>query len=430
MRRRTFFSLLIISILINTVQAKGQQEYIDIIKNNWIKMSRKSTSEAMHTLLELDKGTIVIIESGLSSFNSISSYASEDENLKFLAKELSNLKISLRSVKDTELFSRAVISTVLVIAPDVGTGAGFIFDKTNKLIATNFHVTRGLKNVFVAFYDPNIQDISKLKFVSCEVINYSAKKDVAILRASSLPSNSSSFIINDSKILKVGEEIHTIGHPMSLTWTYSKGLITALRKKFVFGEDQAADVIQINASISPGNSGGPLLTDEGDLVGMITFASADIRSQNLNFAIAGSEIRHVLGLSSNEDTKVSTALKSLYGKKLFSLNTIMSQYQFYNIDEDKDGIIDYQILVNKTTKKEDFRLYRNKEYELEKGEKVIISMLCIDSNSDDIYDSFFMDTNSDNIFNIAAIDIDQDGQPDIMGTDEESKGIITKAWIL
>lgn len=371
-----------------------------------------------------------IFENGFNSFNVLAPYTQMKEDLKSVIKALANFKFTLRSATSTDIYQNAAPATVLVFSPEVGIGSGFVVNRQGGLAVTNFHVTSGLKNVLVAFYDKNIQDPSKLKFYSASVIRYSAKKDIAVLKIISPPKYINTLSFESAKRMNVGGGVHTIGHPLSLIWTYSHGLITAIRNKFRFGEEEIADVIQIDASISPGNSGGPLLNDLGNVVGMVTFSSSSQYAQNLNFAISSKEIESVLSSRKNEDTSASKALKKLYGMQLFSYSDVLMECNQYGVDEDGDGYYDYISLINTKTKKEAFRYVQGFEYEIEQGQKQAINILFMDITEDGIMDVLFLDFDLDDNFDSIVADIDGDEQPDIMGVDAEGKGQITKAWIL
>jgi S1-C subfamily serine protease len=372
-----------------------------------------------------------VLENGLNSANLFAPYAKEGKDLKSIVRELSNFHFALRrGGKSVEIYQKAVHSTVLIVAPDIGCGAGYVIDGDRGLIITNYHVTSGLKNLLVAFYDENVQDPEKMKFIPATVIKYSAKRDVAVLRLSMIPSGLQPINFEESERPAVGETVHTIGHPLSLTWTYSSGTITALRNQFQFGEEQVADVIQIDASISPGNSGGPLIDDSGNLIGMITFYSGAQHAQNLNFALSTRDIKAVLSSPGNEDTSKSTALQKLVGLGLPSLDEIWSSYKAYQVESEGNGQPGYISLRNQQTGKEVCRYCKGIEIELEPGKKTTANMLGMDIANRGAMDLIMIDVNSDNRFELVLLDINQDGKPDIIGVDTEGKGIVTEAWIL
>jgi len=228
----------------------------------------------------------------------------------------------------------------------------------------------------------------------------------------------------------VGNDVHLIGHPMSLVWTYSHGVVTALRTKFQFGDEKVADVIQIDASISPGNSGGPLLDDTGNIIGVVTFSNVGKNAQNLNFAVTAREVKEFLAAGKNEDTSVSETLNKMLGTRLVSVNDVMNYYDAYSVDQDKDGKRDYISLVDKKTKKEAYRFAKEADLEIEQGKKQKVNMLVCDIDKDEIWDVLFIDSDLNGRFELVLVDLNGDAEPDIVGIDPESKGYITEAWIV
>lgn len=425
-------STVLISLFIftNSYLMGNDRDYSKLFHVIMNSISHLEISEEKTELIKDSNDLTIVLENGLTSFNVLAPYTKMEKDIKAIIKNLSNYKFTLRSARSTEIYNNAVKSTVLIVAPEIGSGAGFVIDESKGLVVTNFHVTRGLKNVLVAFYNKNIQDPSNLNFYPASVIRYSAKKDISILKISSLPNNIQELNWGKSKELNVGGKVHTIGHPLSLTWTYSHGLITAIRKKFRFGEEERANVIQMDVSISPGNSGGPLLNDNGKVVGVVTFSSSSKYAQNLNFAISSQEIKRILSLKKNEETTVSLALKKLYGTKLFSLEDVLRECNAYRVDEDEDGKYDYISLINSETKNEEFRYIKDVEIEINPGEKQNINVLAMDITQDETMDILFFDFDSDKKFDAIAADTNLDGKPDIIGMDTEGGGQITRAWIL
>ena len=99
--------------------------------------------------------------------------------------------------------------------------------------------------------------------------------------------------------LTVGESAIIIGHPVGLTYSMSAGIVSAVRKNFTMGQlrvngirIQPLEVIQIDASMNPGNSGGPIFNGQGELIGMCAFQAT--RLQQLNFAISVNTLKVVV----------------------------------------------------------------------------------------------------------------------------------------
>lgn len=197
----------------------------------------------------------IVIKGGIESFNVFDPYTKMEKSIKEVINELAYFRFTLRSATSTNIYQNSVPATVLIVAPVAeAIGAGFVIDKSKGLIITNYHVTSGLKSLLVTFYEEGVEDLTKLKYYSASVIRYNAKKDIAVLQLQSIPYNLKSLNFAEICSPKFGEEVHTIGHPMSLTWTYSHGLVTAVRKNFPQARVQlhmSVKAVEIDSKVYP-----------------------------------------------------------------------------------------------------------------------------------------------------------------------------------
>jgi len=150
----------------------------------------------------------------------------------------------------------------------IASGSGFIIDSTGK-IATNYHLIKGAYSAKVKTYDGKIYDVSK-------VYAYDPTQDMALLKIDA--TGLQPVVLGDSDKVNTGDKIYTIGNPSGLDNTMSDGLIST-KSKVVDG----ASYIQISAPISSGSSGGVLLNEQVEVIGITTAGVND--GQNLNFAI-------------------------------------------------------------------------------------------------------------------------------------------------
>jgi len=150
---------------------------------------------------------------------------------------------------------------------DIGMGSGFIISPGG-LIVTNFHVIESAYQAEVKIGE----DIFKEVYLVKDVPNL----DIAILKinANNLPVLS----IGDSDNLLNGQFIIVLSNPWGLERSVSSGIVSAIRSK---GDIK---VIQMTAPVSPGSSGGPVINEYGEVIGITTLASF-FMAQNLNFAI-------------------------------------------------------------------------------------------------------------------------------------------------
>jgi V8-like Glu-specific endopeptidase len=158
-------------------------------------------------------------------------------------------------------------------------GTGFIISSDGK-IATNLHVVESLKN-------GGVQLASGEKFDAFSVLAFDARKDIAIIKIPGfdLPT----VALGNSNNVQVGEPVLAVGSPLGLQGTVTTGVISSLRDDPTGG---GFKVLQTDASVNPGNSGGPLVNRQAEVIGIVTFK---IRGgENLNFAIPVNYLRGLI----------------------------------------------------------------------------------------------------------------------------------------
>ena len=94
--------------------------------------------------IEPDEELNGILENGLNSFNVLAPYTQMKEDLKSIINDLANFQFTLRSPTSSEIYQKAAPATVIVYAPEIAWGSGFVVNKQKGLIVTNFHVTRSI----------------------------------------------------------------------------------------------------------------------------------------------------------------------------------------------------------------------------------------------------------------------------------------------
>lgn len=143
-----------------------------------------------------------------------------------------------------------------------GAGSGFVWD-THGHVVTNHHVIEGATTVYVAL------DAGEPR--EARVIGGAPDYDIAVVRLRDVPENLKPLPIAASKDLRVGQAVFAIGNPFGLSRTLTTGIISALERKLpTAGGREVRGVIQTDAAVNPGNSGGPLLDSSGRLIGVTT----------------------------------------------------------------------------------------------------------------------------------------------------------------
>jgi S1-C subfamily serine protease len=141
-----------------------------------------------------------------------------------------------------------------------GTGAGVIVN-TDGTILTALHVVEGAGSITVSFADGTES--------SARIAARKADSDIATLTPSKLPETVVPAVLGGG--VTVGAPVFAVGHPLGLTNSLSAGVVSALdRTVRVDGKKPLEHLIQIDAAVNPGNSGGPLLNKAGQVVGIVT----------------------------------------------------------------------------------------------------------------------------------------------------------------
>jgi len=149
--------------------------------------------------------------------------------------------------------------------PDTETGVGsgvVIVDKG--IILTNLHVVAGAKRVKVVFADGLESD--------ARVVGLQPEDDLAVLQAATIPDDLVPATLRSTTNLAPGDEVVAVGFPFGIGPSASAGVVSGLRREFQSpqGKRLLTNLIQFDAAANPGSSGGPLVTTDGAVVGVVT----------------------------------------------------------------------------------------------------------------------------------------------------------------
>jgi S1-C subfamily serine protease len=144
---------------------------------------------------------------------------------------------------------------------DVGTGV-VIVDKG--IILTNLHVVSDADRVQVVFADGLVSEAT--------VLSVRPEHDLAVLQAKTIPDDLVPATLRSTRGLAPGDEVVAVGFPFGIGPSASAGIISGLRREFRSprGQRLLTNLIQFDAAANPGNSGGPLVTMDGEVVGIVT----------------------------------------------------------------------------------------------------------------------------------------------------------------
>lgn len=213
---------------------------------------------------------------GLQNFD-FTSVPQEPQTNQNQQQETQKPQSALTATAIAEMLNPAVVFVRAAHDSSVSNGTGF-FISSDGYIVTNHHVIEDALRIQVTLYDGTD--------LSATVVGYRAEDDIAVLKVDG--NNYPSVQIGDSNALKPGDVAVIVGHPSGEDgkWSTTQGVISALNR--VLSIEEASyfceiKMIQTDATANPGNSGGPLCNDRGEVVGIITRKKTDY--EGMNYAI-------------------------------------------------------------------------------------------------------------------------------------------------
>ncbi len=216
-----------------------------------------------------------------------------------------------------------------------GTGSGVIIDPEGYIL-TNNHVVQGADHLTVTMSDG--------KMLKGSVVGTDPRTDLAVIRVKSdhkLPFAP----LGDSTVSRIGDWVLAIGSPFGLEQTVTAGIISAVRQSLVIEGRQFKNLIQTDAAINRGNSGGPLVNIRGEVVGINTaiYAPTGVYS-GIGFAIPVNETKLIL----NDLIKKGYVERSWLGIEIGEVDEIMADH--FGLKE-KGGAIINNVMPNSPAEK-------------------------------------------------------------------------------
>ncbi len=182
-----------------------------------------------------------------------------------------------------ELLEDFLSSVVLVqarTATSISTGTGVIITKDGYIV-TNYHVIENTETVTVQFYGEKVA-------IPAEVVGFHEDDDVAVLKVDRTGLRAAPFAKTEE--VRYGEKVYAIGNPegAEFSWSITQGIVSCpLRQLMLYNNEgileKKMNVVQTDASVNHGNSGGPLINVRGEIVGIVTLKRSD--SAGMGFAL-------------------------------------------------------------------------------------------------------------------------------------------------
>ena len=334
-------------------------------------------------------------------------YTSTDvlrRTLELLSETQSFVEFEFLGSTGVDVYNKSVPGVVKLLTGD-GTCSGVVVDKDDSVV-TNYHCVGDRHEVLLVVKPPKGIDYTFSNFFVADIVRLDKSRDLALLRIREPPAQLKALPLGNFSDINVGMDAHAIGHPVGHNWSYTSGTISQIRPEFIwhYGEDYpdgfSATVIQTQTPTHPGNSGGPLFSDTGKLIGINSFSDTD--AQGINFAVA---INHVKDLINGvEFLPKSTSPEFVFlGSADLNENGVIETYAYdtnengkpdhYAIDEDEDDEIDYWLLDENENGIYDGKLFRD-QY---KGHSILVTLKDLDEDGE---------------FDVQGIDVNADGKID------------------
>ncbi|HCW54278.1 MAG TPA: serine protease [Clostridium sp.] len=203
-----------------------------------------------------------------------------------------------------------------------GMGSGFIINEDGDIL-TNYHVINGAKEIKVTLSDG--------REVNASVVNYDADKDIAMIKLAEGTKVPAVAELGDSDEIYPGAEVIAIGTPLSknLAYTLTKGVVSGSNRTIDSGNGKTMNLIQTDAAINSGNSGGPLVNTKGQVIGINSMklssqaSGSNASVEGIGFAIPINEVR-------NQIDTLSKQMVNL-GIKIRAVDSSLSQK--YNLEQ-------------------------------------------------------------------------------------------------
>jgi len=282
----------------------------------------------------------------------------------------------------------------------LGSGALISSDGT---VITNYHVVAGSSVVGVVFKPAQEgAQITRRDLVRGEVVKIDQVADLALIKVAIVPAGVRPLSLGSTQDVVVGADVHAIGHPTGEAWTYTRGIVSQIRRGYQWTTESnlshTATVIQTQTPINPGNSGGPLLDNQGRLIGINSFKS---EGEALNFAVSVDEVRQIIKQPSDRYTKSTNASQRSSASGQCEPREGASR----RINDPKGSSVPMDVDCNGT-------------YEsllVVPDAQDAATQLIVDTDADGRFDYAAFDTDRDGNIDESYYDTDGNGKPDVVG---------------
>ena len=174
-------------------------------------------------------------------------------------------------------------ATVGISNGETTVGSGFVLDTLGHVVTAQ-HVVEGLSTIYVVLSDGRSSKAT--------VVGSSEYSDIAVLKLDEDLVVALSTLA-DSAMVRIGEPVVTIGTPFDMKVTLTSGIISQINRRTHYSGKWVASIIQFDAAVNPGNSGGPLMNSEGEVIGMVVAGVKPSVGGGINYAVSSNKVERV-----------------------------------------------------------------------------------------------------------------------------------------
>ncbi len=279
--RNVLYSLVILLAVIQTIS-------FIVLTAQVSKMSVKIDSEIEQTQEELRQYAKGYTDDTVTSYDLLYQQNFNDITT-VLAKQQQDFAQEIKTLKSTtrEDFSSVIetaVKAVVAVSTDNSIGTGFVINEDGYIVTNNHIIAGSDSEVLIKTYDR--------KIITAEIVGRDQLRDIALLK---IDGNYEYLELADSDDLQVGRKVIAIGNPLGLSFTVTEGIISALNRA---GPNGLTEYIQTDVSLNPGNSGGPLIDTQGEVIGINNFKIGG--AENLGFALESDSIKESVNEIANQ----------------------------------------------------------------------------------------------------------------------------------
>jgi len=328
-----------------------------------------------------------------------------------------NTSSKTRGVKEVRIFEDSAPSVVYIKNPS-GHGTGVLISDDG-LVFTNSHVVGDSKKVAVYFMPKNSGKYTDKEYMAGMVVNNNKEVDLALIKLLKTPAGVKPLPLANASTIKIGQDVHAIGHPgLGAQWTYTRGYIGQILNNYEwqYPDDEikrkAQMVIQSQTPIMGGNSGGPLLNDAGEVIGVNSF---DNDFDGANYSVSVKDLKLFLNEKFTIPKMPSKTAETKEASDYMNANVI----RVARNDYDDDGELDTYFFLDR----DNSGIWEIVVIEFGNSDEMIVIK---DWDENGNWNEKIINTNNNPKLDFYIFDHDGDGEADYFGYDDNDDGEIDR----